>query len=52
MEEQRRRRTQADLQNRYQQDLEREKMVSPPRSVETSKKHQKTPQMFTCVVCV
>lgn len=36
MEEHRRKRTQADLQNRYQLDLEREKMVSEPCSVDTN----------------
>lgn len=36
MEEYRRKRTQADLQNRYQLDLEREKMVTGPPSVDAN----------------
>lgn len=36
MEEHRRKRTQADLQNRYQLDLEREKMVSQPYSADAN----------------
>lgn len=59
MEEHRRKRTQADLQNRYQLDLEREKIVSETCSADTdiqeTLKKSKTKNSFiysTSIMCV